>query len=77
VQRSCATYAGRILRSHDPTRRGAIRFEILDLRETISVVEPSDEVLRDTYITCIAAAQGDLRLDGSLFGLGNRPLPTG
>ncbi len=75
VQKSCATYAGRMLRSVDSTRGGAVRFEILDFRDTVSVVEPSDSVLRDTYITCIATAQGDLRLNGSLVGLEERPLP--
>ncbi len=76
VQKSCVTYAGRTLRSDEPTRGGAIRFEILDFSDTVSVVEPSAGVLRDTYITCIATGQDDVRLDGSLIGLGNRPLPT-
>lgn len=76
VQKSCETYAGRMLRSADPFRGGAIRFQILDFRETVSVVEPSDGALRDTYITCIATVQDELLLDGSLVGLDDRPLPV-
>lgn len=47
-----------VLHSGDPTHGGAFRFEILAFRETVTVVEPSDELRRDTYITCIATAQG-------------------
>jgi len=76
VHKSCETYAGRILRSGDPTHGGAIRFEILEFRATVSVVERSYEVLRDTYITCIATVRDNIRLNGTLVGLEDRPLPV-
>jgi hypothetical protein len=77
VHRSCTVFAGRMMRTDDPTRGGALSYSILDFRDTEVAVPPSAEPLSDTYITCIATTRGGLRLTGSLVGVGNGPLPTG
>ena len=77
VQRSCSVYAGRMMRTADPGRSGALQFQILDFRDTVSLVAPSAAILQDTYITCIATAGHGVRLTGSLVGVGDGPLPTG
>ncbi len=77
VHRSCTVYAGRMMRTEDATRAGALSYTILDLRDTGIVVPPSQEILQDTYITCLAVARHGLRLTGTLVGVGDGPLPTG
>ena len=78
VRRSCSVYAGRTMRSADPDRGGALRFEIVDFRDTVTVVPPSaSQVLQETFIGCLAVARDGLQLSGSLVGVGDGPLPTG
>ncbi len=77
VQRSCTVFAGRMMRTDDPTRDGALNYLILAFRDTEVAVPPSTELLHDTYITCIATARHGVQLTGSLLGVGDGPLPTG
>ncbi len=77
VLHSCSVIAGRMIRTADPTRGGALRYTILDFDQTISPVPPTEEVLRDTYITCIVVARAGLVLTDTLVGIGDGPLPTG
>ncbi len=59
IAQSCRDFARQMFRTADPTYSG-----LLDI-----VVDSGD------VSTCSAAVRGSARLDGSLIGLGNQPLP--
>ena len=77
IRRTCTIYASRALRNTDPTRHGAIRLETLDFDHTPAIVRPPNGPLHDTYVACIATAPNGRQFDGTLIGLGKRPLPLG
>ena len=75
IRRTCTIYASRALRNTDPTRHGAIRLEILDSDHSPAIVRPPNGPLHDTYVACIATAPNGRQFNGTLIGLGKRPLP--
>lgn len=77
VGRSCRVFAGRMMRTIDPERAGSLSVRILDFRDGATVVTSPADILKDTYLTCVATARHHLQLTGTLIGLGKGPLPTG
>lgn len=78
VQQACVDFAGRALRTSDPTRAGAVRIQVVVLRDWgVEVVEPGPESLADTFAGCVAVAQNGAMLIRSLIGVADGPLPTG
>jgi hypothetical protein len=71
---ACAVYAGRALRTADPTRNGAIRLEILDATAA-TAIPPITANLADSYLACAAIENTGHQFDNTLIGIGERPLP--
>ncbi len=77
LQRACVVFAGRAMRTADPTRSGAIRVQAVALDRLDAVILPTDSPLRDMYVACIASAQDGVLFDNSLVGVADGPLPVG
>jgi hypothetical protein len=77
VQDACAVFAGRVLRTADPTRDGQIRLQVVGLDDRPVILAPSADYLQGRFVACIAMAQSGSDFTGSLVGLGEKPLPTG
>jgi len=75
VRDACAVYAGRALRTSDPTRQGALRLDILDFDMGASVSPAADADLRRSFVSCVVTAAGGRSFNGTLVGIGQRPLP--
>ena len=70
VRRSCFVFAGRVLRSPDPTARGALRIGLIILSSTAHAPQGQYPV------ACVAMDAQARAFDGTLIGLQRRPLPT-
>jgi hypothetical protein len=77
VQDACDVFAGRVLRTADPTHDGQILLQVLGLDGRPVILAPSAEYLQGRFVACIATAQSGSNFTGSLIGLGDKPLPTG
>jgi hypothetical protein len=78
LRQACAVFAGRALRTSDPTRGGALRIEVVASREWgATVIGPSAGSFADTFVTCVAVAQTGTLLVRSLIGVADGPLPVG
>ncbi len=74
LRQACLVFAGRALRTADPTRRGAITVEIVTLFRGLAVPAGSGP-LRDTFVDCLVTGRPGLNFNRSLVGIGDRPLP--
>jgi hypothetical protein len=70
VRRSCSVFAGRVLRSPDPTARGALRIGLIILSST------AHAPLGQYPVACVAMDVQARAFDGTLIGLQRRRLPT-
>ncbi|MET0862850.1 MAG: hypothetical protein ABWZ98_00810 [Nakamurella sp.] len=70
VQASCLTVAGRIIRTDDPTRQGAISIVTDAVRKDGAQREDAP-----LAVNCFATAASPLQLTGSVIGLADGPLP--
>ncbi len=75
LRQACTIYAGRALRTPDPSRNGAIRPEILAYGQAVVTIPSDDAVLQDDSFACALIAQNGRLLDNTLIGIGERPLP--
>jgi hypothetical protein len=75
VREACTVYAGRALRTADPTRDGAIRPEILAFDQDAAIIPPIDSSLANRYVDCVLNAQNGRHLNNTLVGISQRPLP--
>jgi hypothetical protein len=74
LRAACITYAGRVLRTADPTRQGAVRMDIFG-NDRAFTGPPSATHLQDSRVSCYAQAGEGSRFDGTLVGIGDGPLP--
>ena len=75
LRQACTVYAGRALRTSDPTRDGAIRPEIVSFDRDTPTIPASDAVLADGSAACVLIAQNGRQFNNTLVGIGQRPLP--
>jgi hypothetical protein len=75
LRAACTQYAGRVLRSADPTRQGAVSLDIVGDGRAFSALPRPDGVLQDSLVSCFARASVGSRFNGSLVGIGEAPLP--
>ena len=76
AQQACEVFAGRALRTDDPTRGGAIQILTLTYGEQgQTVVQPGASPLEDTYLECRAVAEHGAMFNRSLIGVADGPLP--
>lgn len=73
LQQACVTFAGRSLRTADPTRRGAIGIRVA----TPDGTAPSTGPIVDSSVSCLAVAPAGTSFGRSLIGLADGPVPTG
>lgn len=78
LQQACVDFAGRALRTPDPTRDGAIRIQVLLPRDWgVQIIEPTADPLKDTFADCVAVAPDGTMFVRSLIGVADGPLPIG
>jgi hypothetical protein len=75
LQAACAQYAGRVLRSGDPTRQGAVLLDIVGEDRGFIDQPPTAGYLQDRDVSCFARAAAGAVFNGSLVGIGEGPLP--
>ncbi len=75
LQQACEVFAGRAIRTADPTRDGSIGLRAVDAETMDSVMSMTGEAAPDTFVLCIAEAQGGASFDGTLIGVADGPLP--
>jgi hypothetical protein len=77
AQQACEVFAGRALRTADPTRGGAIQILTLTYGEQGQTIVQSDAgPLGNTYLECRAVASGGAMFNRSLIGVADGPLPV-
>jgi len=77
AQQACEVFAGRALRTADPTRGGAIQVLTLTYGEQgQTVVQPGAGPLENTYLECRAVALQGAMFNRSLIGVADGPLPV-
>lgn len=78
---SCLHLVADLIAAPDPTFGGRLRIDIDGSAQVPRLTtDPSSGAivsLRQAHVRCVAVAIGDVRLDGSLIGLGANPLPVG
>lgn len=78
ARQACAVFAGRALRTADPTRGGEIAVQVTASGEGAAVVVRADsEPLANKYLECTAVAPSGTTFNRSLIGVGDAPLPFG
>ncbi len=70
IEASCMDLAGRMMRTDDPTRRGALTV-VLDQVTFDGAFRPTDPLA----VNCFAAASGGAQLTGTVIGLADGPVP--
>lgn len=76
VQQACSVFAGRALRTSDPSRSGEIALQVNQSGEpAASVVRPESGQLANTFLECLAVAPSGGSFNRSLIGVGDGPLP--
>lgn len=75
LQRACVVYAGRAIRSADPTRAGTIHVQALT--QHVDDIPLTGSQLSASYVACVASAPDGVLFDGSLVGVADGPLPVG
>ncbi len=74
IAQSCVRMASRALRTSDPTVGGRLRITAYSMDG--SSVMPVNEVnMLAGFVGCVASVPAPLRLEGTVIGLGDRPLP--
>ncbi|WP_420123974.1 septum formation family protein [Nakamurella sp.] len=68
---ACVAFAGRALRTADPTRGGAI-----DIRVATGP-EPATDPVVDSFVSCLVVAPPGTSFARSLIGLADAPVPAG
>ena len=77
AQQACEVFAGRALRTADPTRGGAIQVLTLTYGEQgQAIVQPGGGPLENTYLECRAVAERGATFNRSLIGVADGPLPV-
>lgn len=74
IQASCRGMASRALRTPDPTAGGRLRITAYSM-DGSSVMPVSQINMLAGFTGCIASVPAPLRLQGTVIGLGSRPLP--
>jgi len=75
VRAACAEYAGRVLRTADPTRQGAVSLGIAGYDRALTDRPSGATSLRDQTVSCYAEAAAGSQFNDTLVGIGERPLP--
>ena len=75
LQQACQVFAGRAIRTADPTRDGAIGLRAVDAESMDSIISMTAAAAPNTFVLCIAEAQGGNSFDGTLIGVADGPLP--
>lgn len=73
LQQACQVFAGRAMRTADPTRDGAVGLRAVGATDPL--VATTGDTPPDPFILCIAEAQGGALFDGTLVGVADGPLP--
>lgn len=78
LQQACVDFAGRALRTADPTRDGAIHIQVVVPRDGgATTVEPNPDSVADTFVDCVAVGRAGTMFIRSLIGVADGPLPIG
>jgi hypothetical protein len=75
VRGACAQFAGRVMRTADPTRQGAIVVDIVGDDRGFADLPSGENYLQDRDVSCYAKAAAGSRFNGTLVGIGDGPLP--
>ncbi|MET0863416.1 MAG: hypothetical protein ABWZ98_03695 [Nakamurella sp.] len=77
IAAACTVYAGRVLRTADPTRQGAIdiEVEIVGFDRAYSAEGSGANEQPDREVSCFAKAAAGSQFNGTLVGIAGRPLP--
>lgn len=73
LQRACVVFAGRSLRTPDPTRGGAMAVTAV----ATGGAAPAAGPVADAFVTCLAVARPGTTFIRSLIGVADGPLPVG
>lgn len=75
VMAACVVYAGRVLRTADPTRQGVIALDVAGFDRVFEIQPTDDTNLAGRDVSCYAKAPTGSRFNGTLVGIGDGPLP--